>query len=248
MAAGAGAGAGARAAEATETAARIGAGAGVPTSPQHDPQRPPGRGGPVDSRRTAGRWPIAVASAAVAAAIVAVGFGVLALRSHSPGSPAAVSSSHDSQTVTSSPDPAPSSTSTPTASASQTPLPTTNANSTPANPAPTGPDDIWIAQLDSVKVSSGVAALDATLAKVRLEIPGAQVLTSSDYASLGTGFWVIYYAGSFTNGNQALAYCAAHGRTTKHLCLGRFLSHNIADKHYQCYPPASNSSPNCDRP
>src|ERR1022692_1773916 len=53
-AAGAGAGAaaaagvGSRAADATEAAARIGAGAGLPTSPQPDPQRPPGRGGPAD--------------------------------------------------------------------------------------------------------------------------------------------------------------------------------------------------------
>jgi hypothetical protein len=90
--------------------------------------------------------------------------------------------------------------------------------------------------------------LDETLAKVRLEIPGAQVLTSSNYASLAPDLWVIYYAGSFTNGNQALTYCAAHGRATSHLCLGRFLSHNAADDYYQCDPPAPNSSPKCVRP
>jgi hypothetical protein len=99
-----------------------------------------------------------------------------------------------------------------------------------------------------VAVSSGTASLDEMLAKIQLAIPAAQVLESSNYASMVHNYWVIYYAGSFTNGNQALAYCAAHGRATRRLCFGRFLSHNAADDYYECYPPAPNSSPKCVRP
>jgi hypothetical protein len=58
-----------------------------------------------------------------------------------------------------------------------------------------------------------------------------QYLNSSDYGSLRGGYWMIYYAGSFTNGRQALAYCGAHGLTTGNQCLGRFVSHNPADRH-----------------
>jgi len=124
----------------------------------------------------------------------------------------------------------------------------------PGSPAPTsppvtapasGPDDVWIAQLDSVKQASGIAALNATLAKVRLEIPQARVLDSSSYASLYPCYWVIYYLGSFADGAQAVSYCAEHGRTTSHLCLGRYLSHSYADFYDQCYPPAASPSGDC---
>jgi eukaryotic-like serine/threonine-protein kinase len=203
----------------------------------------------LQSKRTAAHWPIAVASAAVAAAIVAATFGVLALRSHPPSSPAAVTTPRDTLTATASPDPAPSKTSRPSAQGvSPSPTQSATAGATPATTASAGPDNIWVAQLDSVSVAAGTARLDETLARIRLEIPAAQVLTSSDYASLGHGFWVIYYAGSFTNGAQALAFCAAHGRPTRHLCLGRYLSHNATDTYYQCYPPATTSSPRCVRP
>ena len=97
-------------------------------------------------------------------------------------------------------------------------------------------------------VSAGTGRLQTVLGKVRLQISQAQVLHSSQYASLRPGYWVIYYAGSFTNGTQALAYCAAHGRGTRSQCIGRYLSHNTADYQYQCYPPASAGDPGCHRP
>ncbi len=94
-------------------------------------------------------------------------------------------------------------------------------------------------------VAAGTAHLNAVLARVSLQVPGAQVLASSDYASLKAGFWVIYCPGPFADGTQALAYCAAHGRTTANQCIGRFLSRDPADVGYQCYPPAASPSGAC---
>jgi len=71
------------------------------------------------------------------------------------------------------------------------------------------------------------------------------VLNSSDYASLVAGFWVIYYRANFTNGQEAVAFCAAHGFTTARECIGRYLSHSAADKGYQCRPPAASPSGSC---
>ena len=68
------------------------------------------------------------------------------------------------------------------------------------------------ASVDDPHISAGTGRLQAVLAKVRLQIPSAQVPDSSQYASLNPGYWVVYYAASFTHGTQALDYCAAHGR------------------------------------
>jgi serine/threonine protein kinase len=136
--------------------------------------------------------------------------------------------------------------STPAASASSSSAATPSSRPSPV--LTETPNDLWIAQLGSVPIRDGSAALQRMLAAVRQEIPGAQVLDSSSYASLRAGYWVIYYAASFTSGTQALAYCAAHGRTTSNSCIGRYLSSNIADYRYQCYPSASQASSACDRP
>lgn len=125
----------------------------------------------------------------------------------------------------------------------------------PASPAPTTPaaapglvpDNVWIAQLDSVKQPVTRAVLDATLARVRLTIPQAQVLDSSRYASLVPGYWVIYYRGKFANGVQALTFCAAHGRVTANQCVGRYLSQDPVDLQAVCRPPASSPSGVCSR-
>ena len=106
----------------------------------------------------------------------------------------------------------------------------------------------WIAQLASVPVSSGSADLQKELSQVRAEIPGAQYLASSDYASLRPGYWVIYYLGSFPDGTQAIEYCAAHGRTSADQCVGRFLSHDLRDKTYICFPPGGSQEKGCSRP
>jgi serine/threonine-protein kinase len=107
---------------------------------------------------------------------------------------------------------------------------------------------IWIAQLASVPMGAGPAQLQQMLDEIKTEIPGAQYLDSSNYASLNPGYWVVYYAGSFSDGNQALRYCAAHGRTTRNQCVGRFLSTDIRDKSYMCFPPADSQATGCVRP
>ncbi len=106
----------------------------------------------------------------------------------------------------------------------------------------------WIAQLGSVPVSAGTAALQSELSQIRVQVPGAQYLASDSYASLRPGYWVIYYDGSFSNGTQALAYCAAHGLTTTNQCVGRLLSTNPADIGYICRPPGGPQETSCYRP
>lgn len=119
------------------------------------------------------------------------------------------------------------------ASPTQAPTPTTTG--------------VWIAQLASVPISAGPAQIQQVLAEVRADIPNAQYLNSSDYASLNPGYWVVYYMGSFSDGDQALHYCAAHGRTNKNQCVGRFLSNDVRDKSYICSPPAVSQEAGCSR-
>jgi eukaryotic-like serine/threonine-protein kinase len=102
--------------------------------------------------------------------------------------------------------------------------------------------------LGSVPVSAGTAALQSELSQIRVQVPGAQYLASDSYASLRPGYWVIYYDGSFSNGTQALAYCAAHGLTTTNQCVGRLLSTNPADIGYICRPPGGPQETSCYRP
>lgn len=186
------------------------------------------------------RWPL-LAGAAAAIAVVAAAVSVtVLLATRNPTSstgnrqPATASSAGNAHPVTGRPAASPSA---------------TVSGTTPVVlSSPAAATNIWIAQLASVPVSDGAARLNAVLEKVRRHIPAAQVLGSSLYASLRPGFWVVYYAGSFTDGTQALTYCAAHGRTTRNQCIGRYLSHNPADYYDQCYPPASAATSACYRP
>ena len=106
----------------------------------------------------------------------------------------------------------------------------------------------WIAQLASIDQSTGTAALDSAFARVQLSVPQAQILNSTQYASLRPGYWVIYYPGPFANGIQALDYCTARRLTSRNKCFGRYLSTSAADLSYQCYPPAGDPSGNCYHP
>lgn len=115
-----------------------------------------------------------------------------------------------------------------------------------ASPSPTALlDGVWIAQLASVPISAGVTKLRQMLAEVRSEIPEARYLNSSDYASLRPGYWMVYALGSFHNGNEVLAFCSTHGRGTRDQCIGRFLSHNRADRIYMCLPPVGSQTNGC---
>jgi serine/threonine protein kinase len=195
------------------------------------------------------RWPLAIT--AVAAAVIAIAALILTVvssRTSSASSPAAsaAATARAAQAVT---PPAVA------ASAAVSASPGTTAPAgTAAPPSTTGPlgadapDDLWIAQLESIPLTASAERLDAALTAVRAQVPQAAVLNSSQYASLRPGYWVIYYAASFASGTQALTYCAEHGRTTSTQCIGRYLSHDSADFRYQCYPASSASAADCDRP
>lgn len=117
-----------------------------------------------------------------------------------------------------------------------------------ASRSPDPATGVWIAQLASVPVSAGRAKLQQELAQVQADIPGARYLDSSHYASLNPGYWVIYYLNSFSDGTQAVEYCAAHGRASTNQCVGRFLSHDLRDKIYICVPPGGSQEKTCSRP
>jgi len=114
----------------------------------------------------------------------------------------------------------------------------TRAPTPPTVPMTTGGDltGTWVAQLASVPKSDGAAKRDAKLAEVRADVPTANVLDSDDHASFKPGFWVVYSEGPFTDGDAALAYCRARGRTSTAECVGRFVSDTPSDIAYICPP------------
>ncbi|MDI3402997.1 serine/threonine-protein kinase [Streptomyces cavernicola] len=115
-------------------------------------------------------------------------------------------------------------------------------------PTPPPVADRWIAQFLSEPVSSGTAARDARLAKIRETVPGARFLRSDNFASLKPGYWVIYAPGPFADGRAALRYCANLGRNSPKVCVGRYLSHDKADLPLQCRPPLAQPTGRCTRP
>ncbi|PSM43431.1 serine/threonine protein kinase [Streptomyces dioscori] len=140
-------------------------------------------------------------------------------------------------------------------SSDSTPSPSSKRSSTPTpTPEPSAPDSSpasggrWIAQLFSEPVGSGTATRDRRLAAVRKSVPDAVYLRSDDYASLRPGYWVVYAPGPFTDGRDALAFCAEHGRTTPTECVGRYASTNADDYKLQCRPPAADPTGYCTRP
>jgi eukaryotic-like serine/threonine-protein kinase len=225
--------------------------------------RSPGTGGTRRPARTGSRrllgWVSAVAGIAVMAAVGATAAVVLTSNTSKAPGPSASTGTYRPVGSTNGPvnstngragstnGPAGSATGTPGSTAGVTPAASSQAAAPPQAVSTPSPG-MWIAQLASVPISAGLGQLQQELAQIQTEIPGAQYLDSSDYASLNPSFWVVYYAGSFSDGNQALLYCAAHGRTTKNECVGRFLSNDIADKSYICFPPADSQAASCTRP
>jgi hypothetical protein len=124
-------------------------------------------------------------------------------------------------------------------------VPRSGASTHPSPKSSYQPGGVWIAQLASIPVSAGESQLQQVLGEIRSNIPGVKFLDSSSYASLKPGYWVVYYSAAFGDGNQALAFCASHGRTVRDQCIGRFLSHNVADSGYMCFPPAGSQSRGC---
>ncbi|MFE2728625.1 serine/threonine-protein kinase [Kitasatospora sp. NPDC059327] len=117
-----------------------------------------------------------------------------------------------------------------------------------AAPAPTA-SGLWIAQLSAVPHGSDRAALDKELLALQRQLPGARILNSDDWKSLNPGYWVVYTTGDFPDGDGALAFCAAHGRSK---CVGRYLSQDPTDGRFICVAaPGSDRSGGreaCHRP
>ncbi|GHH34877.1 serine/threonine-protein kinase [Streptomyces candidus] len=224
------------------------------TAPSH------GHGPPAGRRR---HRALTVAGAVLALALVAAGTYVLA-RQQEPGprTDASTTTGASAATGGGSGVPAPplpasatspssgASASNPAAATSRTAAaPTRAPERPPSRPAPSaGPADAWIAQLHSAPVPAGRAALESSLASIRRQVPEARVLRSDDFASLRPGYWVVYAPGPFESGRAALAHCAFRGRPAADQCVGRWLSHEAADRVYLCGPPANRPKGRCTRP
>ncbi|WP_415950874.1 serine/threonine-protein kinase [Streptomyces sp. KLOTTS4A1] len=220
---------------------------GRPPAPTPAPTPAPAPGPTVASRRTAasGRRAVVLAVVAVAVTLVTATALVLALREDGKGS-----NGKDPDVPAGSTTPAGSPSAGPSESRTQSSTPSTGT-ATPSTPPPSTPQPArdegrWVAMLFSEPTSTGTAARDKRLAKIRQTVPDADYLLSDDYASLRPGYWVIH-TGSFPDGRAALTYCAGIGRTDKNSCIGRYISTDSADFGLQCYPPAASPSGTCRR-
>ncbi|GAB2728732.1 serine/threonine-protein kinase [Streptomyces bullii] len=237
-------------AQPTVTAAPVPAPTPVP-APAPDPAATPALPGGAPPGRSPRRLAPVLVAATVALAVVAATVLVLALLAPDDGKKtvgarggATASTSSAPAARTPSPGPSPKRTPGP----ASTPRKTASSAPTGQEPrsAPPG-DGRWIAQLHSEAVSSGTAARDRSLARIRASVPEAVVLRSDDYASLRPGYWVIHAPGPFADGRAALAFCAERGRTTPNACIGRYLSTSPADFALQCRPPATAPKGRCTR-
>ncbi|WAZ23004.1 protein kinase [Streptomyces cinnabarinus] len=223
---------------------------GVP-GPPDPPTRPDAaRGqGPGAIRR---RTTVLVAAAATLVVLATATAVVLALRaSNETGTTddARVGTSTSaSATQPASPTPSPSASAPTEPTRSPSASPTAVTPSRTVRPKPPAAGGQWIAQLYSEPVSSGTAARDERLARIRTTVPGAVYVRSDNFASLRPGYWVIYAPGPFADGRAALRFCAERGRTTATTCIGRYLSKNAADFSLQCRPPATSPTGRCTRP
>lgn len=126
-------------------------------------------------------------------------------------------------------------------------IPPASGKQTPVNGRPDSGS--WVAQLYSVDVTDGPAALDAAFASISADIPGAAVLESNSYASMTPGYWVIYHAGPFDDGYAVIDFCRSRGLSMPSNCLGRLLTPDPDDlTTSQCYiDPNGYATPACDR-
>ncbi|MFD0415628.1 hypothetical protein [Streptomyces sp. NPDC127108] len=118
----------------------------------------------------------------------------------------------------------------------RSPAPAGSAAPSPVPPPSNPLKPRWIAQLASVAHHEGEQSARRTLAAIRRSVPYAQVLDSSDFASLHPGYWVVYEPGPYRDGTQALRFCKSVGRTEAGDCVGRYLSHDRRDRNLVCLP------------
>jgi len=91
-------------------------------------------------------------------------------------------------------------------------------------------DDVRHGSVERVASAVGEGSIAATQVTQHVQIPARRPLQTIMECQVGS---------------QALAFCAAHGRTTRDQCIGRFLSHDAADYKYICFPPAGSQVQGC---
>jgi hypothetical protein len=103
-------------------------------------------------------------------------------------------------------------------------------------PAASGDAIGWVAQLGSYPESTTTPTQLRTAADRLQQRVGAEVRTarSSDYGSLTPGYWVVFHAGEFADGAEALEFCSAHGITGDQSCVGRYVSTSADDGDLVC--------------
>ncbi|WP_026328271.1 serine/threonine-protein kinase [Streptomyces sulphureus] len=132
--------------------------------------------------------------------------------------------------------------------------PRTSGASTPEGPRGAEHRDSWVAQLASVPKSEGVAERERHETALAGRTDGVRWVDSDDYASLRSGYWMLYRPGpsegggsSFESGQAAADWCASSGLSTSNQCVGRYLSDDAADRVYVCSPDNSRGTGRCSR-
>ncbi|WP_354638625.1 serine/threonine-protein kinase [Kitasatospora camelliae] len=103
----------------------------------------------------------------------------------------------------------------------------------------------WIAVLAAVPHDTSTADRERKLAEVQDQVPRAVLENGDDWASLEPGYWVIRAPETFTDGYEALEFCARYGTEE---CFGHYLSENTADRAYACLANPDPDPAACRRP
>ncbi|NLU67612.1 serine/threonine-protein kinase [Streptomyces sp. HNM0574] len=126
----------------------------------------------------------------------------------------------------------------------------------PDKPGPDRPDqsvrgeqyvNSWVAQLASVPKADGKDARARQQDELDKKVDGARWLDSDKFASLRPGYWFFYRPGGFGGGKAAARWCAEHDMPGADQCVGRYLSHDKADRVYICAPDKSRGTGRCER-
>lgn len=117
-------------------------------------------------------------------------------------------------------------------------MPDSNADTSDTPSATTEDADVgtWVAQLGSyAEATTSSDDLQAAVAGIEEKL-GVDVQTaqSSQYASLRSGYFVVFYQGNFANGHEALSFCSQHGIADENACVGRYFSSDESDMELTC--------------
>ncbi|MEU5979565.1 serine/threonine-protein kinase [Streptomyces sp. NPDC047315] len=206
-----------------------------PPAPVHGPAPTSGRAATAPAppaRRARSRMPLIVAAVSTVVAVVLATALVVTLRNGGDGDGADDASGVPDTSTGADPTP-------------QVP----DVKPSPVTPvSPPGAKGKWVAQVLSEPTSTGPAARDEKLARLRQTVPDVKYVRSDDYASLRPGYWIFYAPGPFKDGRAAVRYCEKRGMPSADDCFGRYLSKSAADFTLQCRPPLDAPKGRCTHP